>query len=165
MQENIIELINYHWVYISRTTVLSPAALTIGQNVSLSTSVTWPTTTVGPDISKLDLTLTEDLKFFLVLLAIDLVEATDRWTSLPMVNCLVGHDDRDPVDGGGRIGRQTWWICNAIVAMEGGYLGVSECLEGDLTEKAWWYDILCKSTELPLSSMDLIRISEGSFGS
>ena len=31
-------------MYISRTTALSPAALTIGQNVSLFTSVTCPTT-------------------------------------------------------------------------------------------------------------------------
>lgn len=42
---------------ISRTTVLSPAALTMGQNVSLLTSVTFPTVTVGPAVSKLDLTL------------------------------------------------------------------------------------------------------------
>lgn len=34
----------YHWVYISRTTAFSPAASTIGQNVSLFTSVTCPTT-------------------------------------------------------------------------------------------------------------------------
>lgn len=47
----------YHWVYMSRTTVLSPAALTMGQKVSLLTSVTWPTVTVGPAVSKLDLTV------------------------------------------------------------------------------------------------------------
>ncbi|MCI26739.1 hypothetical protein A2U01_0047936 [Trifolium medium] len=50
---------------MSRTTVLSPAALTMGQNVSLLTSVTCPTVTVGPVVSKLDLTLT--LPFFLKL--------------------------------------------------------------------------------------------------
>lgn len=42
---------------MSSTTVLSPAALTMGQNVSLLTSVTCPTVTVGPVVSKLDLTL------------------------------------------------------------------------------------------------------------
>lgn len=42
---------------MSRTTALSPADLTIGQKVSLSTSVTWPTVAVGPVVSRLDLTV------------------------------------------------------------------------------------------------------------
>ena len=41
---------------MSRTTVLSPAALTMGQKVSLLTSVTFPT--AAPTVSKLDLTTT-----------------------------------------------------------------------------------------------------------
>lgn len=52
---------------MSRTTVLSPAALTIGQNVSLLTSVTCPTVTVGPAVSKLDLTLRFTFPLFLKL--------------------------------------------------------------------------------------------------
>lgn len=53
---------------MSRTTVLSPAALTMGQNVSLFTSVTFPTVTVGPAVSKLDLTATLPLLLKLTLL-------------------------------------------------------------------------------------------------
>lgn len=52
---------------MSRTTVLSPAALTMGQKVSLLTSVTCPTVTVGPAVSKLDLTLRLELPLFLKL--------------------------------------------------------------------------------------------------
>lgn len=59
-------------MYISRTTVLSPAALTIGQKVSLLTSVTCPTVTVGPAVSKLDLTLTLPLLLKLKLLLLTL---------------------------------------------------------------------------------------------
>jgi len=59
-------------VYMSRTTVLSPAALTIGQKVSLFTSVTCPTVTVGPAVSKLDLTLKFLLKLKLVVLVLKL---------------------------------------------------------------------------------------------
>ena len=55
---------------MSRTTVLSPAALTIGQKVSLLTSVTCPTVTVGPVVSKLDLTLTLPLLLKLKLLLV-----------------------------------------------------------------------------------------------
>jgi len=57
---------------MSRTTVLSPAALTIGQKVSLFTSVTCPTVTVGPAVSKLDLTLKFLLKLKLVVLVLKL---------------------------------------------------------------------------------------------
>lgn len=125
---------------MSRTTVLSPAALTIGQNVSLSTSVTWPTTAAGPDVSKLDLTLTEYLKplFFLVLLLIVFTNEKDRRRSPAMVDCLVGHEDSDPTEidavTGGGIGGRRWWICNAIVVTEDGNPGVFECV----TEKVWW---------------------------
>ena len=55
---------------MSRTTVLSPAALTIGQKVSLLTSVTLPT--VWPTVSKLDLTLKSQ---FLFPLELDLITA------------------------------------------------------------------------------------------
>jgi len=57
---------------MSRTTVLSPAALTIGQKVSLFTSVTCPTVTVGPAVSKLDLTPTLLLKLKLLVLVLKL---------------------------------------------------------------------------------------------
>jgi hypothetical protein len=58
----------YHWVYMSRTTVLSPAELTMGQKVSLVTSVTCPTAEVGPAVSKLDLTV--ETRFLLPFLLI-----------------------------------------------------------------------------------------------
>lgn len=44
--------IPYHWVYMSRTTILEPAAFTRGQKVSLFTSVTCPT--AGDAVSRLD---------------------------------------------------------------------------------------------------------------
>lgn len=59
---------------MSRTTVLSPAALTMGQNVSLLTSVTCPTVTVGPVVSKLDLTQKLPLFLKLKLLRLTLLE-------------------------------------------------------------------------------------------
>lgn len=43
-REKCMGLAQYHWVYMSRTTGFSPAALTIGQKVSLQTSVTCPVT-------------------------------------------------------------------------------------------------------------------------
>lgn len=49
---------------MSRTTIFSPAELTMGQKVSFVTSVTCPTVAVGPTVSKLDLTVkTQPLLF------------------------------------------------------------------------------------------------------
>lgn len=56
-------------MYISRTTVLSPAALTIGQKVSFVTSVTCPT--VAPAVSRLDLTF-PTTPFLLLFLALEM---------------------------------------------------------------------------------------------
>lgn len=52
--------VTYHRVYMSRTTTLSPAALTRGQKVSLSTSVTCPT--AGTAVSKFDVATTAALR-------------------------------------------------------------------------------------------------------
>ena len=57
---------------MSRTTVLSPAASTIGQKVSLLTSVTCPTVTVGPAVSKLHLTLNLVLSLTLIVVKVRL---------------------------------------------------------------------------------------------
>lgn len=93
---------------MSSTTVLSPAALTMGQKVSLLTSVTWPT--VAPAVSKLELTLKDpflpETPMLLLLERLKLLELKQPLfdSESVAIGCLPlqGNDGDDLTDGGER---------------------------------------------------------------
>lgn len=110
-------------MYISRTTILSPAALTMGQKVSLFTSVTWPI--VAPAVSKLDLTV-KTAPFCCLLESFTLLDSTTSEEFLEL---------ETPAQ---KAGEEAIW-CLPVHSSDGGDRTVEENWRRDIFMILWWW--------------------------